>query len=277
MEHRTARVPDLGEPRRTLLAAPRARAAQSPVLRGVRRDLRTVEPADALDDTGRLEGARGEIGSNVRTLLFDTWVHDFLTQHPTGTVVDIGSGLATRFQRLDNGTVNWFDLTPAATLRTDLHDQASKRRSTLTTSVTDSSWIDDVRQSPGPYFVAAEAALMSLDEDDVRRVIRMIVERLPGAYLALDTASSWLVDNQDGHDVLGKVTARLRWRCDDPTRVAQWHPGLTLTQSCTFARLPAAVSRRISQPQRGMLRAMAAVMRRQIQDYRFNLYQLGTP
>ncbi|MEU5403934.1 hypothetical protein ABZ348_32160 [Streptomyces sp. NPDC005963] len=276
MEHRTARAPDLGKPHLTLLAPPRVDLAPTPALRSVHGELRAVETADVLDDGSRFEGARSGIGSNVRALLFDTWVHDFLTRHPAGTVVDVGDGLAARFERLDNGTVNWFDLAPAATPQPTFHG-GSERRRTLATSVTDPAWLDVVHRSPGPYFVVAEAALMSLDEADVRSVISMIVERLPGAYLALDTASSWLVDDQDGHEVLGKAAAQPRWRCDDPTRVAQWYPGLTLRQSCTFARLPAAVSRRISQPQRGMLSAMAAVMRRQIQGYRFNLYQLGTP
>jgi O-methyltransferase involved in polyketide biosynthesis len=42
--------------------------------------------------------------------MFDVLVADFLRDHPEGTVVEIGCGLNTRFERLDNGRVHWFDL-----------------------------------------------------------------------------------------------------------------------------------------------------------------------
>lgn len=43
----------------------------------------------------------------LRTVLFDRWVADFLAAHPDGTVVEIGTGLNTRYERLDNGRGRW--------------------------------------------------------------------------------------------------------------------------------------------------------------------------
>ncbi|MBT2420442.1 hypothetical protein J7F01_23085 [Streptomyces sp. ISL-22] len=97
-------------------------------------------------------------------------------------------------------------------------------------------------KSPGPYFPAAEAVLIHLEERQVRSVFEMIAERLPDALLALlalETAAGRMVDGQDSHDVLGKVAARMHWRCHDPTALEHWHPGLRLADSCTFDRLPA--------------------------------------
>lgn len=45
---------------------------------------------------------------------------DFLATHHTGTVVEIGTGLNTRHERVDNGQAHWFDL--------DLHDVIELRR-----------------------------------------------------------------------------------------------------------------------------------------------------
>jgi O-methyltransferase involved in polyketide biosynthesis len=36
--------------------------------------------------------------------ILDGWVRRFIAQHPTATVVELGTGLNTRFDRLDNGT-----------------------------------------------------------------------------------------------------------------------------------------------------------------------------
>jgi O-methyltransferase involved in polyketide biosynthesis len=42
--------------------------------------------------------------------MFDGWVNFFLRENPNGIIVEIGSGLNTRFERVDNGQVRWFDL-----------------------------------------------------------------------------------------------------------------------------------------------------------------------
>ena len=49
------------------------------------------------------------VGSCLRGMIIDNWVSNFLQEHPQGTVIDIGAGLNTRFERLDNGKVRWFD------------------------------------------------------------------------------------------------------------------------------------------------------------------------
>jgi O-methyltransferase involved in polyketide biosynthesis len=35
----------------------------------------------------------------LRTAIFDMWVRSFVAAHPNGTVVEIGTGLNTRFER----------------------------------------------------------------------------------------------------------------------------------------------------------------------------------
>jgi O-methyltransferase involved in polyketide biosynthesis len=150
------------------------------------------------------------------------------------------------------------------------------RRRTLAASITDPSWAEEVLAAPGPYFFAAEAVLIYLEEPQVRSVFDLIAKRFPGALLAAETASALMVDSQDRHDVLSKVSARMRWRCDDPREPARWSEDVELVESCVFSALPAAVRRRLPLPYRAMLRTMAVLYRRQIDAYRFNVYRLGT-
>jgi O-methyltransferase involved in polyketide biosynthesis len=72
----------------------------------------------------------------LRTAVFDEWVLEFLAGHPTGTVVEIGAGLSTRFERLDNGQATWvdIDLPDAMDLRRQLLG-GSPRRTMLARSV----------------------------------------------------------------------------------------------------------------------------------------------
>jgi O-methyltransferase involved in polyketide biosynthesis len=243
------------------------------------KDPRAVDMVDALDyDFSRFDGAKSLLGANLRTLLFDLWVRDFLDRHPSGTVVEIGTGLNTRFERLDNGTVHWFDLDlpDVIALRRNFFEDTDRRRM-LAASVTDSDWLEEVRSSsPGPYFLAAEAVLIYLEEEQVRSVLRQVGERLPGAHLALETAAARMIDAQDSHDVLAGMAARMRWSCDDPRAVEHWQPGLRLTDSRTLAHLPAPVARQLPLPLRLALRFMATVRRRDIEAYRFNLFRFGS-
>jgi O-methyltransferase involved in polyketide biosynthesis len=46
----------------------------------------------------------------VKSRDFDRFTQDFLARHADAVVVHIGCGLDTRFDRVDNGRVEWYDL-----------------------------------------------------------------------------------------------------------------------------------------------------------------------
>src|SRR5512145_1835919 len=46
----------------------------------------------------------------LRNRQFDRYVQDFLIRHPDAVVVYIGCGLDARFERVDNGQVEWYHL-----------------------------------------------------------------------------------------------------------------------------------------------------------------------
>lgn len=270
-------VPQLGEIQETLLIPLYGRAVETRKRHGMLSDPRAVEMVDAIDyDFSRFDGARSLVGANLRTLLFDGWVSDFLARHPSGTVVEIGTGLNTRFERLDNGTVHWFDLDlpDSIALRRNFFEDTDRRRM-IAASVTDHAWTEEVLASPGPYFLVAEAVLIYLEEPQVRSVFDLVAEQLPGARLALETAAGHLIDSQDKHDVLGDMAARMRWRCDDPAGVESWRTDVRLEESCTFVHLPATLHRRLPLPYRLLLAVLGRVKRRDMESFRFNLFRCG--
>ncbi|MET9832118.1 class I SAM-dependent methyltransferase [Streptomyces sp. NPDC006385] len=270
-------TPQLGEIQETLLIPLYGRAVQTRKRNGLIHDPKAVEMVDSLDyDFSRFDGARSLIGATLRTLQFDAWVADFLRHHPGATVVEIGTGLNTRFERLDNGTVHWFDLDlpDVITLRRTFFQDTDRRR-TLAASVTDPTWTEAVRASPGPHFLVAEAVLIYLDQDQVRTVFDLVGDELSGAELALETANGHVIDRQDSHDVLAKMAARMRWRCDDPREVETWRPDVRLAESRTFADFTGSVRDAVPLSVRLLLRAMTVIRRREIESYRLNRYRFG--
>ena len=267
----------LGTVQETLLIPLYGRAVESRKPQAVLRDPAAEAMVAAIDyDFARFDGGSSLIGTVLRTNLFDHWVRAFLAEHPDATVVEIGTGLNTRYERTDNGRAHWFelDLPDVIELRRTFFTDTPRRRM-LAASVLDDGWTAAPLAQGGPYFLAAEAVLSYLSEQEVRHVIDLLAERFPGALLALDTTGPGMVDTQDSHDALSKVTARLRWNCPDPRLLQDWPPGNRLLASHTFTTLPADVHDRLPAEYRAMIARMAQLRLPQVEDYRLNLLRLG--
>ncbi|NUR59733.1 MAG: class I SAM-dependent methyltransferase, partial [Catenulispora sp.] len=112
---------ELGAVQETLFIPLAGRARESGRKHPVVRDPKAVEIVDAVDfDVRRYSRGWGGGVTVLRTAVFDEYVRAFLAEHPDGTVVELGTGLNTRFDRVDNGRVRWIDL--------DLPDTIALRR-----------------------------------------------------------------------------------------------------------------------------------------------------
>jgi O-methyltransferase involved in polyketide biosynthesis len=267
----------LGTVQETLLIPLYGRAVETRKQEPALRDTRAEEIVASIDyDFARFDALPSLVGTVLRTLLFDQWAGAFLTAHPTGTVVEIGTGLNTRFERVDNGRAHWFDLDlpDVIALRRSFFADEPRRRM-IAASVTDDAWTATVRAvADGPYLFSAEAVLPFLDKPDVRHVIDLIAERFPGSRLALDTAGPGIIDTQDSHDALSKVDARMRWACENPADLTQWRPGARVLASHTLTSLPPQIHDSLPTGYRDMLAGLTEQRLPQVEQYRLTLLQL---
>ena len=156
----------LGAVQETLFITLAARAHQTQRKHPVLRDPKAVELLQSIDyDAAKYGRGAGGSVTVLRTAIIDFWVREFLAAHPAATVVELGTGLNTRFERVDNGQVHWFDLDLPDTIelrRTFFADTG--RRRMVAASVLDEDWLPAVAQSQGPYFFVAEGVLVYLPE-----------------------------------------------------------------------------------------------------------------
>lgn len=126
----------------TLMMPLYGRAVETAKPAGLLSDPKAVEMIEAIDyDFTRFRGDRSVYGAVLRTAVFDHWVRDFLHRHPAGTVFEVGGGLNTRYERLDNGTAHWVDLDlPEATALRRRFFTDTDRRRMIAASVLDGSW-----------------------------------------------------------------------------------------------------------------------------------------
>src|SRR5258708_18512380 len=153
--------------------AARARAAQR--RRPALRDPKAVEIAGSVESDAKYGRGAGGSVTVLRTVLMDTWVRDFLARNPAGTVVEIGTGLNSRFERVDNGLVHWIDLDlpDAIELRRKFFADTDRRRM-VAASVLDEEWLPIVADSPGPYFFVTDGVLVYLTEEQVSTLLTRI-------------------------------------------------------------------------------------------------------
>ncbi|WP_407662874.1 class I SAM-dependent methyltransferase [Mycolicibacterium helvum] len=103
-------------------------------------------------------------------------------------MVEIGTGLNTRFERTDNGQVRWFDLDLPDTieLRQGFFTQTD-RQTMIAGSALDTDWFDTVNAGPSPHLFVAEAVFAYFTETQVHDIVTNLTERFPGSLIAFDT------------------------------------------------------------------------------------------
>jgi methyltransferase (TIGR00027 family) len=251
---------DLGAIQQTLFIPLAARARETAKKRPLVRDPRAVELVESIDfDTAKYGRGAGGMITVLRTAIFDQWVSAFLAEHPAGTVVELGTGLNTRFERVDNGRVRWFDLDLPDTieLRRKFFTDTDRRRM-IAASVLDTDWLDTIMSSPGPYFFVSEGVLVYLPEDDVTAAIARIAQRFPGSHVALDTYSTKTLERQHRLAAKRNMAAPWQWPCDDP-RVLE-RLGLRLLETVPFTRPPKPLRDRLPFGQRHILPLVAPAL-----------------
>jgi O-methyltransferase involved in polyketide biosynthesis len=234
---------ELGSVQETLLLTLWARAVEATKVDPILRDTKSLEIMEQIDyDFSKLEKAKGsQIGACLRGLMLDDWVKSFLQENPSGTIVEIGCGLNTRFERLDNGQVRWFDLDmPDSMAVRKNYFQETERRKFIASSILDSSWIDRVKAiGSAPIMFVAEGVLMYFTEAQAKQVFALLVENFPGCYFAFDSMSPFMVKNQKQHDAIKLYSPKFLWGIKDIRDIIKWDSRYRVTEVKVMKDAPA--------------------------------------
>jgi len=127
----------------------------------------------------------------MRSRIYDDAVRPWMAEHLGATVVELGAGLETQFQRCDDGIVQWLcvDVPEAVDVRSCLVPPTARCRY-VPKSALDFSWLDEVDAARG-VFVTAQGLLEYFEESEVRRLFTTILERFPGVDVMFDTIPRW--------------------------------------------------------------------------------------
>jgi O-methyltransferase involved in polyketide biosynthesis len=185
----------------TLLVTLYLRAIESQRPDALIKDKKAVALVKQLRDEGQYDFSRirllhlneaNKLVTILRSREFDRYTRDFLMRHPNALVVHIGCGFDTRFDRVDNGQVVWYDLDlpDIIELRRQLIGDEEERYHLLGYSVLDSTWLEVVSEyRQRPFLFLAEGLTMHLKETQNKALVRMLYDHFPGAELIFDAYS----------------------------------------------------------------------------------------
>jgi methyltransferase (TIGR00027 family) len=181
----------------------------------------------------------------LRAQKYDQYAQDFLSRHPAGVVASLGCGLDTRFQRIDNGQVKFFDIDLPAMIRfkRGLLPEISRYRM-LASSVFDYAWMEPVATAAagGPVLFLAEGLLMYLDPDKVRQLVLQLQRRFPGCELACEVVSKRFASGSFGKITAMKMQRRMKlgkgsaftFGVASPDEMESWNAGIQYLERWSY-------------------------------------------
>jgi O-methyltransferase involved in polyketide biosynthesis len=226
----------------TLLIPLWARAVEAARPNPILCDPKAVEIVDSLDYDFRkfAGGVASQVGCCLRAKIIDGWIRRFLEEQPQGPVVEIGAGLDTRFERLDNAQVRWFDLDlPDAMEVRRRFFAETPRRSMMSGSVLEPGWMEPVKQAAqGPIALTAEGVLYYLDESQVKQLFATLADHFPGCRIAFDSFTPMALRYANRYDPVGRTSGRLVWAMDRPEVIESWDRRFRMEESIAIWDLP---------------------------------------
>jgi methyltransferase (TIGR00027 family) len=261
----------LGPAQETLLIPLYGRAVETRKPDGLIRDPRAVEIVDRLDyNFAKWDRARSLAGTALRTRMFDEDVQAFLAEHPTGVIVELGCGLNTRFERIDNGRARWLDvdLPDAIELRRAFFE-GNPRRTMIAADLADADWLAGLKEI-GPLCFVSEGVVMYLDPRQAERTLACLASMFPGSWLVMDTVPGSMRDNQHKHDAMKHLppASWFRWACDNPHDIEKF--GWRLERSRTFFDAGPELVRCLPWTLRVLVRYFRWLPLRDVHGYRLN-------
>lgn len=161
----------------------------------------------------------------MRGLYTDEVAGSFLKEHPSGTIVNLGCGLDTSFERNDNGTLKWYeiDLPDVINLRNTFF-KPNERRIVIPSSVLNDDWVNLIDARKDVLFIAA-GLLYYFNENEVKALFKRIADNFINSSIICDICSPYgaavankLVIKNTGLD----ENSYLKWGIENDTDILKW-------------------------------------------------------
>jgi O-methyltransferase involved in polyketide biosynthesis len=208
--------PELTGSAQTMLQSFYARAQYSKKKNSPLYDAKALEIVEKLDFDFSDAARDAKMGGGVaaRTIVLDGLVKDFIEKNPDCTVVNIACGLDTRFYRVDNGRIRWYnlDLPETINIRNQIFEP-SERVSNIGISVLDPSWTKQV-DAKGKVLFIIEGLSMYLTREENARMLSIIKDHFENACVIMECLAKKWVSKEKVEKSIQKTGAKFLFGAD---------------------------------------------------------------
>lgn len=190
-------------------------------------DPKSLEILQKVNLEGKISDG-GDIASHgilARTRIMDEEAGKLLSQDANAVIINLGAGLDTRINRLDNGVLRWYDvdLPEVIELRKRFFSE-NDRITFIPASVLDETWTEAIHVPPHcPVIIIAEGLLMYFTEEEVAAILALLYRRFPGAHMLFDVIHSYFINKG--------ISSAFLWGIDQAKQIERLHTSITLLQS----------------------------------------------
>lgn len=204
------------------------------------RDHRAVEMIRALGiDTKPYDKFMSHEGVIARTIMLDRQLKEIIRETPDTVIVNLGAGFDSRFDRVDNGRIFWFDM--------DLPDSIAARKKAfkeqervkmIAGNVLESEWCSEVKEilkerKVRPVFLA-EGLFMYLTLDQIRTMLEILKENFESGLLIAEQNNPMMVNNSKKHDTVKNTNATFQSGTESAKEIEALTDGIRLLEEHSF-------------------------------------------
>jgi methyltransferase (TIGR00027 family) len=180
----------------------------------------------------------------LRAQKYDAYASNYLMRNPGAVLVNLGCGMDTRFFRIDNGSLRFFDVDLPAMIafKKKVFDE-NERYQMIPKSIFDYGWMDMVEKARIKRIMfQAEGVFMYLDPKKVRQLVLDLRERFPGSELVCEVVRKQWTRGIWEKMASMKMTRRLNmgkqagfnFGMDYPKEMQAWHPGIQFLDQWSY-------------------------------------------
>ena len=197
----------------------------------------------------------------ARNKRFDLIIKEFIKKNPNSTIVNIGCGLDTTYERIGEKHIRWYDLDlpEVINLRREFLFESEVRKF-ISSSFMETSWFDNIPYKENVLFIAT-GVFEYFNEFEIRKFVKSVASTFKNSEMFFDVTSPKGV--QIANSVIKQSgfshESFFKWGLTDKTVISSWDPGIKIINTYYTFRIKGL---NISFRDRilGMLSDMAGVM-----------------
>ena len=162
----------------------------------------------------------------LRAYLIDEYTKQFIDRHNGDcNIIQLGCGLDSRYIRINDNRIKWFDLDFYGTIvMRKKYYKSTKNYKMISSNVCNFSWFDEIDDLNKPTLIIGEGLFMYLNENENRLVLNELTKRLKDCEIIMDVFNTPSVAFSRFAPSLRRVNANLKFGYNSYKKIEEMCP-----------------------------------------------------